>query len=76
MDGNVPSHCICGSSFGADHAMIFCHGELTFVHHNELRDLTAGWLQEVSHDVAIESPLQPLTGKFITPASANCTEDA
>ena len=32
----------------------------------------AGWLQEVCHDVTIESPLIPLTGEPITPSSANC----
>ena len=37
----VPSHCVCGASFSADHAMICCHGGLTFIRHNELRDLTA-----------------------------------
>ena len=73
---NVPSHCVCGSSFSVDHAMICRHGGLTFIRHNELRDLTAGWLQEVCHDVAIEPPLQPLTGESITPASANRSEDA
>ena len=41
--------------------MIYCrHGGLTFVHHNELHDLTATWLQEVCHDVAIEPPCSHL----------------
>ena len=63
---NVPDHCVCGSSFNVDHAMICRHGGLTFVRHNELRDLTATWLQEVCHDVAVEPPLQPLSGESIT----------
>ena len=50
----VPSHCVCGASFSVDHAMICCHGDLTFICHNELRDLTASWLHEVCHDVAVE----------------------
>ena len=57
-------------------AMICHHGGLTFVWHNELRDLTASWLHEVCHDVAVEPPLQPLTGGFLVPASANCRYDA
>ena len=57
---NIPSHCVCGSSFSVDHAMICRHGSLTFIHHNELRDLTAEWLQEVCHDVTVEPPLLPL----------------
>ena len=28
---NVPDHCVCGSSFNVDHAMICRHGGLTFV---------------------------------------------
>ena len=46
--------------------MICRHDRLTFVRHNELRDLTAAWLQEVCHDVAV----QPLSGESITPNSA------
>ena len=72
----VPSHCVCGASFGVDHAMICCHGGLTFTRHNELRDLTASWLHEVCHDVAVEPPLQPLTGEAIVPTSANRRDDA
>jgi len=42
---NIPSHCVCGNAFSIDHAMICRHGGLTFIRHNELRDLTANWLQ-------------------------------
>ena len=73
---NVPDHCVCGSSFNVDHAMICRHGGLTFVRHNELRDLTATWLREVCHDVAVEPPLQPLSGESITPNSAIRGDDA
>ena len=73
---NVPDHCVCGSSFSADHAMICRHGGLTIGHHNALYDLTATWLQEVCHDVAVESPLQPLNGESITPNSAIRGDDA
>ena len=70
-----PSNCVCGTSFSADHAMICCHGGLTFICYNELRNLTASWLHEVCHDVAVELPLQPLTGEALIPASANCRDD-
>jgi len=63
---DVPSHCVCGTSFGVDHAMVCCHGGLTFIHHNELCDLMATWL----HNVAVEPPLLPLNGEAIVPASA------
>ena len=54
----VPSHCVCGTSFSVDHAMICHHGGLTFIHHNELRNLTMSWLHEECHDVIFEPPSQ------------------
>ena len=50
------------------------HGGLTFVCHNELKKFN--WLQEVCHDVAVESPLPPLTGEALVPAFDNCRDDA
>ena len=65
---------MCGESFSPDYA-ICCHGGLNFVCHNEIRDLTAKWLERVCHDVVIESLLQPLTGEIIVPAIANKQDD-
>ena len=73
---NTPSHCVCGSPFTADHAMICRHGGLTFVRHNDLRDTTAELLSNVCTNVAIEPPLQSLSGEELTPRSANCQDDA
>ena len=56
--------------------MICRHGGLTFICHNKLRNLTASWLHEVCHDVAVEPPLKPLTGEALVPTSANCSDDA
>ena len=28
---NTHSHCVCGADFTVDHAMICCHGGLTFI---------------------------------------------
>ena len=47
-------HSVCGESFSPDHAMICHHGGLTFVRHNEIRDITAEWLEHVCHDVVIK----------------------
>ena len=67
---------MCGASFSVNHAIICCHGGLTFICHNELRDLTTNWLREVCHDVAVEPPLQPLTGEALIPLSTNLRDDA
>jgi len=73
---DVPSHCVCGTSFSVDHVMVCRHGGLTFIWHNELRDLTAGLLQEVCHDVQVEPSLLPLTGEIISPTSAIRSNEA
>ena len=44
--------------------------------HNEICDLTADWLDKVCHDVAVEPPLQRLTGETIVPATANRQDEA
>ena len=67
---------MCDESFSPDHAMICCHGGLSFVCHNQIRDFTAEWLERVCHDVAIESLLQLLTGEIIVSAIANKQDDA
>ena len=68
----ILSHCVWGTSFSAHHAMTCHHNCLTFICHNELKDLTAIWL----HDVAIEPLLQSLNGETVVPASANSRDDA
>jgi len=73
---NTPSHCVCGANFTADHAMICRHGGLTFIRHNELRDITAQLLSKVCSDVSIEPPLQPLSGERLIPRTANQQDDA
>ena len=66
----VPSHCVCGSSFSVDHDIICKHEGLTFLRHNELCDLTADWLKEVYHNVAVQPPLLSLDGEAIALTSA------
>ena len=73
---NIPSHCVCGVPFSADHAMICRHGGLTFVRHNALQNITAEWLSKTCHGVALEPPLQPLTGEIIAPKTANRQDEA
>ena len=50
------------------------HEGLSFLGHNELCDLTADWLKEVCHNVAVEPPLLSLDEEAI--ASANRSDEA
>ena len=56
--------------------MICLHGGLTFIRHNELHDITAEWLGKVCYDIAVEPPLQHLTGETTVPATANRQDEA
>ena len=71
---HLPSHCICGKSFAVEHALICTYCGYPSIRHNDLRDITAGFLTEVCHNVGTEPPLQPITGKQLVLRSAN-TED-
>ena len=54
-----------------------CHmGGIPTIHHNEIRDITATLLTEISHNVAIEPLLQPLTNESFTHSSANTDPNA
>ena len=70
-----PSHCSCGQAFSVDHALSCVSGGYSVMRHNELRDFTASVLQEVCKDVALEPPLQPLSGEQLR-RSANATQEA
>ncbi len=46
-------------------------GGFVHIRHNDLRDLDASLLAQVSKDVAIEPSLLPLTGEILALTSAN-----
>ena len=73
---NLPSHCVCGSSFNTDHALTCPTGGFPFVRHNDLRDFTANLLTEVCPNVCIEPPLQALTGELLTHDTSNSEDGA
>jgi len=56
--------------------MICRNGGLTFVRHNEIRNLTAEWLNKVCYDVATEPPLQQLSREAIVSMTANQQDEA
>ena len=59
----LPSFCPCGAGFSVGHAPSCPTGGFPSVRHNEVRDVTAHLLKKVTHNVAIEPTLQPVTGE-------------
>ena len=56
--------------------MICPVGGLPIVRHNEIRDITADWLNEICPDVEKEPQLQPLNDETILPRTANREDEA
>ena len=67
----LPSSCVCSEPFTVEHALSCPRGGLPSIRHNELRDITAGLLSEICHNVGIEPSLQPVTGEQFSYLSAN-----
>jgi len=63
---DTPSTCICEDTFSVDHAMVCRRGGFIIQRHKELRDLEAGMLNIVCHDVQVEPVLQELTDELLT----------
>ena len=51
-------------------------GGFPTIRHNEIRDITGSLLTEVCRNVAIEPPLQPLSGETLEARSANTDDGA
>ena len=65
----LPINCLCNSPFNADHAMQCPLGGFVIRRHNRIRDLFAKILDEVTNEVRIEPPLQPITGETLNPGT-------
>ena len=63
---SLPLVCICGKPFAVEHALSCSCGGYPSIRHNELRDITATLLTEVSNNVGIEPVLQKLSGEHLT----------
>ena len=74
VDGNLV--CICGKPFTVEHALSCSCGGYPSIRHNELRDITATLLTEVSNDVGIEPVLQKLSGEHLTQKTSISSDDA
>ena len=72
----MPTVCACGKANGVEHALSCCKGGNVIRRHNEIRDVTASLLREVTQSVETEPVLQPLTGEVLRGRSANTEDDA
>ena len=59
-----PSHCSCGHSLDVEHALSCKHGGFPIKRHNEIRDITASWMDVVCTGVGVEPPLQQLDNEI------------
>ena len=57
---HMHTNCVCVATFIAEHVLSYPRGGFPFIHHNEIRDLSASLLTEVCNDIHIEPDLQPL----------------
>ena len=75
----MPSVCICGKQNDVSHALSCAKGGYMIMRHNEIRDITASLLCEVTSSVKVEPILQPITGERMNCQSAkvdnNCRLD-
>ena len=71
---DIPTVCVCGDLFDADHAMICMRGGYIRQRHNEIRDLEAEILQVVCTNVEMEPVLQEVTGEVMP--RGTCTNKA
>ena len=72
---DIPTVCVSGDLFDADHAMICMRGSYIIQRHNEIRDLEAEILQAVCTDVEMEPVVQEVTVEVL-PRGANKAPDA
>ena len=59
----MSSICICGKQNDTSHALSCARGGYVIMRHNEIRDVTATLLREVTSNVEVEPILQPITGE-------------
>jgi len=63
---HLPSTCACGKTFSIEHALSCPKGGFVHQRHNEIRDIIALVLSEVTKDVTIEPQLEPITGEELS----------
>ena len=66
----LPSNCALAASFPVEHSLHCLISGSLAIHHNELRNTTAHQLTKVCSGVRVEPPLQKLSGRFLSDATA------
>jgi len=75
LPSRLPSHCLCGKDFSLSHALSCPHGAFPIIRHNEIRNLTANLMSEVTHNVQLGPQLHPLSGESLRYRSAIQDDD-
>jgi len=71
------SHTIVSvADFSFSHALSCPHSAFPIIWHNEIRNLTANFMSEVTHNVQLEPQLHPLSGENLCYRSAIQDDDA
>ena len=73
---DLPETCICGKEFTVEHAMCCPRGGFPTLRHNEVRDLLADLMTEVSGNVATEPLLLPVTSETFSARTTNTSDEA
>jgi len=76
LPSRLPFHCVCGKDFSLSHNLSCPHGAFSIIRHNEIRNLTANFMSEVTHDVQLEPQLHHLSGENLHYHSAIQDDDA
>ena len=66
---NLPTSCSCASKFDIQHS-------ISYIRHNDLRDLAANMMSEVCKDTEIEPKLTPLSGEELQGRTSNNSNEA
>ena len=66
-------NCVCGKPFTVEHSLSCSFDGFR---HNKLHDVAADLLSQVSSNVQVEPPLQPLSGKTLSHCTSNADDHA
>ena len=72
----TPTECTCGSKFTVQHALSCKKGGFITLRHNEVRDITASFLDKVCKDARKEPLLTKLTGENVDEKTAKIGDEA